>query len=77
VRLTVITGNRGGALADTAFRRACAIAIDRDTIVQRLLEGNGAPGNPGFLPPDHPFHVEVDQYDADVDAAKRLLDDAG
>lgn len=68
---------RGGALADARFRRACTLAIDRSDIVNRLLNGNGAPGNPGFLPPDHPFHVEVDQYTVDLDAATRLLDEAG
>lgn len=68
---------RGGALADVAFRRACLMAIDREDIIQRLLTGNGTVGNPGFLPPGHPFHVEVEQYAHDVDAANELLDDAG
>lgn len=68
---------RGGALADVRFRRACALAIDRTAIVERLIGGNGQPGNPGFLPPSHPFHVEVEQYGFDVAAANRLLDGAG
>ncbi len=68
---------KGGALADVRFRRACALAINRADIVKRLLGGQGEPGNPGFLPPDHPFHVEVEQYRFDRDAAERLLDDAG
>lgn len=70
--------DRGGALADVAFRRACAHAIDRTEFVTRLLNGRGAPGNPGFLPPDHPMHVEVDdEYAHDPEEAGRLLDDAG
>lgn len=68
---------RGGALADVRFRRACALAIDRKAIVDRLLGGNGAPGNPGFLPPKHPLHVPVEQYAFDPAAANRLLDEAG
>jgi peptide/nickel transport system substrate-binding protein len=68
---------KGGALGDVRFRRACALAIDRDDLVARLLGGNGRPGNPGFLPPDHPFHVDVNQYRFDPGAAERLLDDAG
>lgn len=68
---------RGGALADVRFRRACALAIDRQAIVDRLLGGNGVPGNPGFLPPDHPFHVPTEQYGFDPRAAQRLLDAAG
>lgn len=68
---------KGGALADVRFRRACALALDRGATVARLLTGNGTPGNPGFLPPNHPFHVEVEQYAFDPAAANRLLDSAG
>ncbi len=68
---------RGGALADVAFRQACAKAIDRQDLVARLAGGNGAPGNPGFLGPDNPFTVEVEQHDLDLDGANTLLDDAG
>ncbi|MCA1570395.1 MAG: ABC transporter substrate-binding protein [Chloroflexi bacterium] len=67
----------GGALADVRFRRACAMALDRDDLVERLLGGNGEPGNPGFLPPSHPSHHDVEQYPFDVEAANALLDDAG
>lgn len=68
---------RGGALADVGFRQGCATAIDRADIVERLLGGNGEPGNPGFLPPSHPFHTDVEQYPFDIDAANDLLDEAG
>lgn len=68
---------RGGALADRRFRQACARAIDRQGMVTRLLGGNGSPGNPGFLPPTNPYHVDVEQYPYDPAAANRLLDDAG
>lgn len=67
----------GGALADVVFRRACALAIDRDDLVQRLHGGNAQPGNPGWIPPGNPFHVEVEQYSFDVGAAEAMLDDAG
>lgn len=68
---------RGGALADPRFRRACARAINRGDIVERLTGGNGQPGNPGFLPPDHPYHVDVEQYSFDAAAANAMLDGAG
>lgn len=68
---------RGGALADLRFRQACARAIDRRNIVERLTGGNGQPGNPGFLPPDHPYHVAVEQYSYDLAAANAMLDAAG
>ncbi len=40
--------SRGGALADVTFRRACAKAIDRQDLANRLAGVNGVPGEPGF-----------------------------
>lgn len=68
---------KGGALADVRFRRACAMAVDREDVVERLTGGNGLPGNPGFLSPSNPFHVGVEQYRFDPRAANRLLDETG
>lgn len=68
---------KGGALADPRFRRACAMAIDRKDLLQRLAGGNGKPGNPGFLSPDNPFYAPVPQYEFDVAGAKSMLDTAG
>ncbi|CAN5498431.1 ABC transporter substrate-binding protein [soil metagenome] len=68
---------RGGALADVDFRHACALAIDREDLVERLHGGNADPGNPGWIPEANPFHAEVEQYPFDLDEANRLLDDAG
>jgi len=69
--------SRGGALADVRFRRACALGLDRTAVVTRLLGGEGQAGNPGFLPPNHPLHVDVEQYAFDPRAANGLLDGAG
>ena len=66
-----------GALSDVRFRRACAMAIDRQDLVTRLAAGRGRPGNPGFLGPDNPFLTQVPQYDLDVAGANALLDGAG
>lgn len=68
---------QGGALADVAFRHACALAIDREDLVERLHGGNAEPGNPGWIPPGNPFHVDVEQYAFDLEAAEAMLDDAG
>lgn len=68
---------KGGVLADVRFRRACALAVDRKDVVERLTGGNGLPGNPGFLAPSNLFHVEVEQYRFNRAAANRLLDEAG
>lgn len=69
--------DRGGPLADVRFRHACAMAIDRPDIVQRLHGGNADPGNPGWIPAPHPFHADVEQYPFDRAAAEALLDSAG
>lgn len=68
---------KGGALGDVRFRRACAMAINRQDTVQRLTGGNGLPGNPGFLAPTNPYHAPVQQYPFDPRGANRLLDEAG
>jgi peptide/nickel transport system substrate-binding protein len=68
---------RGGALADVRFRHACAMAIDRDDMVQRLHGGNAEPGNPGWIPMANRFHVDVEQYPFDPAGAEALLDGAG
>ncbi len=66
-----------GALSDVRFRQACARAINREELVQRLFGGNGATGNPGWIPPEHPYHVDVEQYPFDPAAANQMLDAAG
>ncbi|MBA3605919.1 MAG: hypothetical protein H0W46_08110 [Acidimicrobiia bacterium] len=68
---------KGGPLADVQFRRACALAIDRNDLVTRLTGGSGEPGNPGFLGPDNPFRADVEQYEFDVTAANELLSKSG
>ena len=68
---------QGGALADVAFRRACALAIDRADLVARLHGGNAETGNPGWIPAPNPFHVDVEQYPFDRVGAEALLDEAG
>jgi len=68
---------RGGALGDVRFRQACAHAINRADMVERILGGNGEVGNPGFLPEGHPFRVPVEQYPFDPARAEEMLDAAG
>jgi len=66
-----------GALGDVRFRRACAMAIDRQDLITRLSSGRGLPGSPGFLSPANPFFAPVRQYEFDVAGANALLDGAG
>lgn len=66
-----------GPLADLRFRQALAMAIDRQELVDRLANGRGLPGNPGFLSPRNAWFAPVRQYDFDVAGANALLDSAG
>lgn len=68
---------RETALSDVRFRRAVAMAINRNDLVERLAAGKGLPGNPGFLSPENAFHAPVPQYGYDPAGANALLDEAG
>ena len=62
---------------DERVRRAMAHAIDRQQIIDALLAGHGAVAT-STIPPWHPLHPEgVDALAHDVEAAARLLDQAG
>lgn len=69
---------KGGPYADIRFRQACAMAINRQDMVTRLLGGDGQPGNPGYLAPISPWYdASAAQYPFDLAGAERLLDQAG
>jgi peptide/nickel transport system substrate-binding protein len=72
------TGNP--ALRDPALRQAISWAIDRQTIVDKVLAGYGAPGTT-IVPPFASFyHYEPTPEEAigfDIAKANQLLDDAG
>ena len=67
-------------LTDPRFRQAIAHAIDKQTLVDRVLAGLATPGttmspspNPAWIP-----ELTADEtYDFDLDQAKQILDDAG
>jgi peptide/nickel transport system substrate-binding protein len=75
------TGSTGNpALRDPVVRRAIAMAIDKQTIVDKVLAGYGAPGTT-IVPPFSVFyHWEPPADQAitfDIAGANKLLDDAG
>ena len=68
-----------------SFRRAVAMAVDRQAMVNTLFgdaggPGNGVPGNPGWIPPENTFYEPAAQQypfsPASVAAANALLDSA-
>lgn len=68
------------ALEDPEVRKAIAHAIDRDTLVARVLDGIGKPLktiSPSANPEWVPDLSEDTSLDFDLDEAKRILEDAG
>ena len=77
-----ITDNDGkplgrNPLRDVRVRRALSMAIDRQAIVERLMEGAATPAGQ-FLPPGVTGHVpDVQPTRYDPEGARRLLAEAG
>lgn len=77
-----ITDNDGrplgrNPLQDVRVRRALSMAIDRNAIAQRVMEGSATPSGQ-FLPPGTFSHVpDVPATAYDPDGARRLLAEAG
>ncbi|RXZ67046.1 ABC transporter substrate-binding protein [Agromyces albus] len=72
------TGSIVPALGDVRVRQAINHAINRDEIVEKLLFGQGTPTNQMFNPQYGAFDeglLEKGEYD--LDAAKKLMADAG
>ena len=64
-------------LADPRVRRAIAMAIDRDKIIQRRFMGKAAPAT-SMLPTLHWAHnPDIPLLKTDLEKAKKLLDEAG
>jgi len=62
---------------DARVRQAFMYAIDRQAIVDNILQGTGTLAN-NFLPPVTPFYTEdVTKYSQNIDKAKQLLAEAG
>jgi peptide/nickel transport system substrate-binding protein len=68
------------ALLDVRVRQAIGHAIDKKTIVARVLNGHGKPAETLSVSPDPSWTPEIpaDQvFDFDLDKAKQILEDAG
>jgi peptide/nickel transport system substrate-binding protein len=68
------------ALLDPKVREAIAHAIDRETLVKRVLEGHGKPQSTLSVSPDPKWTPDVpseEAFDFDLDEAKQILEDAG
>ena len=66
-----------GPLADKRVRQAIAYSVDRNFVLNALLQGTASPSLTG-MHPDSPFSTtDVNPYDIDLDKANALLDEAG
>ncbi|MDH4347001.1 MAG: ABC transporter substrate-binding protein, partial [Thermoleophilia bacterium] len=73
-------GNGHPALSDIEFRKAIAHAIDKQTIIDKVLVGLGSPAtvmSPSADPGWRPEIPESEQFAFDLEQAKQILDDAG
>ncbi len=71
------TNNAKPPFDDVRVRRAIAHAIDRQAIIDGAMFGLGTPIGTHFAP-HHPAYVDlVNKYPLDLDAAKKLLAEAG
>jgi peptide/nickel transport system substrate-binding protein len=65
-------------LSDKKFRQAIAYAINRESLVEIVLRGEGIPGSPGLMPPTSVwFNPDTPQYEYNPDKAKELIEGLG
>ncbi|MFI6038155.1 ABC transporter substrate-binding protein [Streptomyces sp. NPDC051315] len=72
--VTLPTANK--VTGDRAVRQALDAAVDRQTMVDKILDGAGHPAY-GPLPVDDPWFAEGIERKQDLAKAKRILDQAG
>ncbi|WP_435281975.1 ABC transporter substrate-binding protein [Streptomyces koelreuteriae] len=72
--VTLPTPNK--VTGDRAIRRALDAAVDREAMVDKILDGAGRPAY-GPLPVDDPAFAKAVERDQDLGKAKKILDEAG
>lgn len=78
LRYTVLfLNNANPPLRDKAVRQAVAHAIDKDKIIQRVMEGRAVPGKGAVPPGSWAFDPKARTYEYDPKKAEALLEAAG
>ena len=75
--VTLYVNNRKGPFSDVNVRKAAQHAIDRQAIVDSVLEGVGEPAVGPFAPAEAWVNSGLAPYDFDPQASKDLLAEAG
>ncbi|MEU7114668.1 ABC transporter substrate-binding protein [Streptomyces sp. NPDC046182] len=73
---TVTLPTHDKVTGDIAVRRALDVAVDRQAMVDKILEGAGKPAY-GPVPTDSEWFAKGTERRHDLDAAKKILDEAG
>ncbi|MGV9699469.1 ABC transporter substrate-binding protein [Streptomyces sp. NPDC003470] len=73
---TVTLPQENKVTADRAVRQALDAAVDREAMVDKILDGAGRPAH-GPLPVDDPWYAKGLERGQDLTKAKRILDRAG
>ena len=68
---------KAGPAADRRFRQAVAQAIDLDTIIKKVLEGNAIRLGSPLTKNDFGYDPEIKPYEYNPELAKKLLAEAG
>lgn len=64
-------------LDDPRLRKAMALAIDYDALVERVLQGDGQPGSDSWMHPSSRWALPDAGHEFDPQRAQRMLDEAG
>ncbi|MFJ6865159.1 ABC transporter substrate-binding protein [Streptomyces termitum] len=73
---TVTLPTHNPVTGDTAVRRALDVAVDRQAMVDKILEGAGKPAY-GPVPTGSPWFARGTERRHDLDGARKILDEAG
>jgi peptide/nickel transport system substrate-binding protein len=77
IRLNVANGPKSKAFADARVRQAVDLAIDRETLVKTVFNGEYIAGNQWISPSSPYYNAKLPVRKADVARAKQLLREAG
>ncbi len=64
-------------LQEKPVRQALMYALDRQKLVDEVLNGQGIVAHSPFMPYNWAYNADVKRYTQDVEKARRLLDEAG